>query len=117
MSTKFSHTSDPWVLFVVEEVERNVIDQKIIEVELQRVHGIKSMRLSFSQIEKLSEMDPETNILRIRGKEIGFVYYRAGYQVEQYTCEKDWETRVTLEVSQAIKCPSIDYHLTTFKKF
>lgn len=75
------------------------------------------MRLNFEQIEQLGEIDKETNILKIRGKEIGFVYYRAGYQVEQYQTEKDWDTRVMLEVSQAIKCPSIDYHLTTFKKF
>jgi hypothetical protein len=83
MLTKFSHTSeDPWVLFVVESVERNVIDQKIIESELQRVHGIKSMRLSFAEIAELKQVDPHTNIITVRGKEIGFVYYRAGYQVE-----------------------------------
>ena len=53
----------------------------------------------------------------MRGNEIGFVYYRSGYQAEQYTSEEDWEARKVLELSQAIKCPSIDYHLTTFKKF
>jgi glutathione synthase len=37
--------------------------------------------------------------------------------VEQYTSELDWEARIMLENCQAIKCPSIDYHLTTFKKF
>ena len=48
MKSKFHHDSqDPWVLFVVESIERNVIDQKVIETELQRVHGVKSMRLSF----------------------------------------------------------------------
>jgi glutathione synthase len=50
-------------------------------------------------------------------REVGFVYYRSGYQVEQYESESDWEARIILENSQAIKCPSIDYHLTTFKKF
>jgi hypothetical protein len=80
VKSKFSHVvEDPWVLFVIEEVERNLTDQKILEVELWRVHGVKSMRFSFAEIEKLSEMDTETNILRIRGKEIGFVYYRCGY--------------------------------------
>lgn len=37
--------------------------------------------------------------------------------MEQYTSELDWEARIMLENCQAIKCPSIDYHLTTFKKF
>lgn len=57
------------------------------------------------------------HVLTIRNKEIGFVYYRSGYQVQQYTNQNDWEARKSLELSQAVKCPSIDYHLTTFKKF
>jgi len=51
------------------------------------------------------------------GKEVAFVYYRTGYQVEHYSHEKAWETRELLECSKALKCPSIDVHLTTFKKF
>jgi hypothetical protein len=41
---------DAWVLFVVEDSERNVIDQKFIETELQTNFGIKSMRLTFAEI-------------------------------------------------------------------
>lgn len=73
---------DAWVLFVVEDSERNVIDQKFIETELQTKYGIKSMRLTFSEIFQQQEFDKETHVLKIRGKEIGFVYYRCGYQVE-----------------------------------
>lgn len=80
-------------------------------------YGIKSMRLNFKQIHDRMTLDDETHVLHIDGKEIGFVYYRSGYQVEQYTTKDDWEARRILEISQAVKCPSIDYHLTTFKKF
>ena len=104
------------MLFVIEDCERNVVDQKAIEVGLSQMK-IKSMRMTFSEIYKNHSMDPHSNVLTVRGKEIGFVYYRCGYQAEQYTSEDDWETRKVLELSQAIKCPSIDYHLTTFKKF
>ena len=75
------------------------------------------MRLNFGEINKLMDFDRKTHILKIMGKEIGFVYYRSGYQEEQYTSENDWHAREILELSQAIKCPSINYHLTTFKKF
>ena len=35
VKAKFGHQcEDPWVLFVVEDSERNVIDQKVIETEL-----------------------------------------------------------------------------------
>jgi len=57
------------------------------------------MRMTFSEIHKMQSFDKDTHILSIRGKEIGFVYYRSGYQVEQYTCAEDWETRTMLEIS------------------
>ena len=75
------------------------------------------MRCTFSEIQENAELDKDNHILKIRGEEIGFVYYRSGYQIEQYPTEKEWNARTTLEISQAIKCPSIDYHLCTFKKF
>lgn len=41
---------DPWILFVISDDERNVIDQKIIEYELQVKFGVKTMRCTFSEI-------------------------------------------------------------------
>jgi len=77
---KYQHKAeDPWVLFVVEEKERNVIDQKIIETELQFKFGIKSMRMTFAEIKEVAQFNNDNHILKIRGKEIGFVYYRVGY--------------------------------------
>lgn len=114
---KFNRTvDDAWVAFIVDDSERNVVDQKIIEVQLQLRTGIKSMRVRFSDVFSQGILD-ENNVLRINGKEIGFVYYRTGYQQEQYKNEDDWQARINLEVSQAVKCPSIDFHLSTFKKF
>ena len=43
--------------------------------------------------------------------------YRTGYQFEQYLNESAWDARTLMECSRAIKCPSIDVHLATFKKF
>lgn len=37
------------------------------------------MRVTFDQVTKYGEVDPITKILKIKGKEIGFVYYRTGY--------------------------------------
>lgn len=75
------------------------------------------MRMTFSQIAENCEVDAVTKALKVKGREIGFVYYRTGYQLEQYDGERDWNTRQMLEIAMAIKCPSIDVHLTTFKKF
>jgi len=66
----------------VEDNERNKIDQKALETELQFKHGIKSMRLNLTEIKSEIVLDEKTHVITIRGKEIGFVYYRSGYQVE-----------------------------------
>ena len=76
---RFGHESvDPWVLFVVEDAERNVLDQKLIEASLQFEHGIKSIRATFAEIASGLSLD-QNNIATMWGKEIGYVYYRSGY--------------------------------------
>jgi hypothetical protein len=108
------------VLFVIEDNERNVIDQKVIEHELYRRYKIHSMRCNFDCI-NCGKLDPETGVLKVMGKEIAFVYYRTGYQEDHYVDESDserkWKVREMLECSMAIKCPSVDFQLTTFKKY
>lgn len=46
------------------------------------------------------------------------VYFRCGYSPDQYPsadgCE--WEARLMIERSRAIKCPNIAYHLAGTKK-
>lgn len=44
------------------------------------------------------------------------VYYRAGYEPGHYPTENEWEARLTVERSLAIKSPSINYHLAGTKK-
>ena len=55
------------VLFVVEDKERNVIDQKVIEHNLYRKHKIFSIRCNFECISKSSYLDPDTNKLTHQG--------------------------------------------------
>lgn len=111
--------SNPWVLFVVDQQERNLADQKNIEAALQFKHGISSIRATFTDIGLEMTVD-SNNKLYVRGKEIGLVYFRTGYQINQYDCiggVDGWKVRAALENSMAIKCPSIDVQLTTFKKY
>lgn len=44
------------------------------------------------------------------------VYFRAGYEPAQYHSDVEWDARITIERSRAIKCPSIHYHLAGTKK-
>ncbi|XP_070157310.1 glutathione synthetase isoform X2 [Polyergus mexicanus] len=47
---------------------------------------------------------------------VAVVYYRSGYELEAYPTEKEWDIRLLIERSQAIKCPSVQYHLAGTKK-
>lgn len=44
------------------------------------------------------------------------MYYRAGYTPTDYTSPADWATRIALERSRAIKCPSLALQLAGAKK-
>ena len=107
-----------WVLFVVDEAEWNVCDQKWIEVELFEIFKVRSLRMTLLQISQRGTRNHSSGALMIDEIfEVALVYYRTGYQVGHYLNEAAWDSRTLLECSKAIKCPSIDVHLTTFKKF
>lgn len=47
---------------------------------------------------------------------VAVVYFRAGYEPGHYPSEKEWDARLMMEKSTAVKCPSIHYHLAGTKK-
>lgn len=111
-----------YVLFVVQDGERNAFDQRPLEHALQR-QGIRVVRQTFSQIaERMSSISSASHRKLflshpVLGKiEISVVYYRAGYGPSDYASARDWETRKQLELSLAIKCPSIAVQLAGAKK-
>lgn len=44
------------------------------------------------------------------------VYFRAGYDPQHYPSKNEWDARLLIEKSYAIKCPSIQYQLAGTKK-
>ena len=45
------------------------------------------MRRNLKEIKESGRIDPESKVLSVDGKEIGFVYYRVGYTMEHYMDE------------------------------
>jgi len=50
------------------------------------------------------------------GVEVTVIYFRAGYEPGHYPTTNEWDARLLMERSMAIKCPSIQYHLAGTKK-
>ncbi|KAF2273838.1 glutathione synthetase large chain [Westerdykella ornata] len=110
------------VLFVVQDPERNVFDQRHLEYALLEESGVRSFRLPFHRTLTDTKLDSDRNLLYAPPNspsteyEVTTVYFRAGYTPDDYPREEDWTARLQLEKSRAIKCPSILTHLAGCKK-
>jgi glutathione synthase len=104
------------VLFVVQEGERNFADQRWIEYALWEGHEVPVVRKSLGELRREASMDASGRLRLAGGQEVSVVYFRAGYSPDDYLGEAEWEARLLLERSSAIKCPSVDYQLVGAKK-
>ncbi|KAF1940928.1 glutathione synthetase large chain [Clathrospora elynae] len=119
----FSQSSRPLcVLFVVQDGERNVFDQRHLEYALLEENGVRSFRLPFGETLSHTQLDSDRTLIYTPPNspattyEVTTIYFRAGYSPEDYPKEEDWTARLHLEKSRAIKCPSILTHLAGCKK-
>jgi glutathione synthase len=103
---------------VVQEAERNAFDQRALEWELLNVHSIHLIRLTFAQLQERATLSPSDSRLIIlpTRTEVSVVYFRAGYSPVDYPSSSAWSTRLLLERSRAIKCPSVALQLAGAKK-
>ncbi|CAN0396631.1 unnamed protein product [Ectocarpus sp. 12 AP-2014] len=108
---------DAVVLFVVQPGETNAVDQRLLEMNLWDHHGVRVVRMSLAEIEAGGVLG-EDGTLTVDGGavEIAVVYFRAGYAPNDYFGRAEWDARLKLERSTAIKSPSIGYHLAGTKK-
>lgn len=114
-------SAPPAILFVIQPGEKNVFDQRHLEYQLYNESGIKCYRLTLGEIREktkyVTESDNVKKLIHIAsGAEISVVYYRSGYAPTDYPSEEEWEARVYLEATHAIKCPSLLTQLSGSKK-
>ncbi|TVY32176.1 Glutathione synthetase large chain [Lachnellula subtilissima] len=114
------------ILFVVQPRNFNVADERPIEYALWD-QNIPTFRVELSpEVLARTSLTPTRELLyqppsrpAAAPLEVSVVYFRAGFEAEEYSgpgCGDAREARVRVELSRAVKCPSILSHLTTFKK-
>lgn len=111
------------VLFVVQEREGNIFDQKHLEYQLEERH-IPVFRLPLSRVLEHTDVSADGfRWLTYRpphspntSYEVSLVYFRAGYSPVEYASTTAWQARVHIERSAAIKCPTVLTHLAGSKK-
>ncbi|XP_026674693.1 glutathione synthetase-like [Ceratina calcarata] len=105
------------ILFVVEDVTYNICDQRLHEFEIRKQNpDVKVVRRSLTQLSVTARLGSRRELMVDGNYVVSVVYYRSGYEPGQYPTEKEWETRLLIERSLAIKCPTIQYHLAGTKK-
>lgn len=104
------------IMFIIENVTYNICDQRFHEFEIRRLNpAVRVIRRTLTQIADTGKLGPNKEL--IVGKDtVAVVYFRAGYEPGHYPSEKEWDARLMMERSTAIKCPSIHYHLAGTKK-
>lgn len=109
---------NPIVAFVVQEGERNVFDQRLIEYNLLQAHGIQTVRFTLEQVNTHTRVDSQSKRLywQTTGQEIAVVLFRSAYSPSDFKTEQSWENRLTLETSYAIKAPDLLTQLAGTKK-
>ncbi|KAI1313708.1 hypothetical protein F5Y03DRAFT_105475 [Xylaria venustula] len=114
------------VIFLVQDGERNVFDQKHLEYSLQSSTDplIPVFRLPFSEIQQHTRLADSAGRqllytpphLPAHTFEVAVIYMRSGYGPGDYPDNGAWEGRYHLERSAAIKCPSILTQIAGTKK-
>ncbi|KAG4084574.1 glutathione synthase [Neocallimastix lanati (nom. inval.)] len=107
---------DAIILMVVQPNERNAFDQRWIEYNLFEKHGLKLIRKSLAEIQEEAILEGPDKKLIVDGHEISVAYFRAGYTPNDYPSDVEWQARLKIERSKAVKCPNIAYHLSGTKK-
>ncbi len=102
-----------FVLFVVQPGERNVFDQRILEMALAE-RGIGVIRASLEAIGERGRLrDGE---LVFDGRIIAITYFRAGYHPNELQSEPARQARRLISRSATISVPDLASHLAGTKK-
>ncbi|KAG0585558.1 hypothetical protein KC19_2G020600 [Ceratodon purpureus] len=103
------------VLMIVYGKETNMYDQHWLSFKLYESFGAKVIRRTFAEVTAEAKLDDKRRLV-IGEQPIAVVYYRSGYSPDDYLSDSDWDARLLMERSTAVKCPSISYHLVGAKK-
>ena len=93
----------------------------------RRRHGIRLLRVPFSELRTTLSLSPSSHALLYHTPhgassssspplEVSLVYYRTAYSPTDYYTPAEWDTRLVIERSRAIKCPSVAMQLAGAKK-
>lgn len=107
----------PLLLFVVEQQEDNLFDQQILAEAIQ-VRGVRVARVSLAQLAGLPMRGRRLYWPGDKpgaGSAVDLVYFRTGYNRQDYQNAEQLALRATLETMDLVLCPNIALQLAGSK--
>ena len=109
---------------MVQGGERNAFDQRALEWSLGERHGIRCIRMTLAEVLNQAHLDAADRTLRVPDptradgsyRAVSVVYFRAAYSPNDYLSQREWDARLLIERSRAIKCPTVAMQLAGAKK-
>ena len=108
--------ADRTMVMVVQPDEQNSFDQQWLQFQLWDRYGVRTVRKTLREIQEEGAVDAASGDLRIGGRVVGLVYFRAGYTPSDYHGDAEWDARRLVERSNATKCPTVAMQLAGSKK-
>ncbi|CAF0731917.1 unnamed protein product [Brachionus calyciflorus] len=104
------------VIFVVLDIEINIADQRHLEYEIiNQEPNIEIFRCTLCELNQYGRLGDDKT-LYFHGKEVAIVYFRAAYDPSHFKSQIEWDTLYRIEISKAIKCPTVSTFLAGMKK-
>uniref|UniRef100_A0A915EGA3 Glutathione synthetase n=1 Tax=Ditylenchus dipsaci TaxID=166011 RepID=A0A915EGA3_9BILA len=107
------------VLMMLTDTCRMRFDFRHLEYEVRNLSNYKCKFIfpTLTECTQRLSLDTDYTLLVDGGKQkVAVVYFHACLTSKCYKTEKEWETRLLIERSTAIKCPSIGLQLANTKK-
>jgi len=104
------------IVFFVLENETNISDHRTLEYNIYNINPkIIVRRKVYNQIIEDVYTD-ENGRLFIDDEEVAIAYFRTCYSPKHFPTRQHWKAREIIELSKAIKSPSVAHHLVGCKK-
>eukprot|EP01039_Chlorochromonas_danica_P006528 gene6528-7199_t len=108
------------ILFIVQPNERNQGDQRALEIQLSEKHHVNVEFVTLAEVMEYCQVEKDQTLSFARAGHshrlpVSVVYFRAGYGPNDYPSQVEWDSRALLEGSNALKCPTVGYHLAGTK--
>eukprot|EP00927_Polykrikos_kofoidii_P011783 TRINITY_DN15035_c0_g1_i3.p1 TRINITY_DN15035_c0_g1~~TRINITY_DN15035_c0_g1_i3.p1 ORF type:complete len:1150 (+),score=154.14 TRINITY_DN15035_c0_g1_i3:67-3516(+) len=111
-----SGQSDAQICFICFRNDHLEMDQQHIEADVDAL-GVRCFKAYMTdKFELRGPTNGNCGKLYVKGREVSVVYFHSTFSPEHYSSEVEWENRRTIELSKAIKVPTLPAQLAGTKK-